>query len=141
MAGLGLAPGAVDIDLGSTVPPVLADPALLERAIANLVANAARFAPPGSPVRVEAGAAGDRVDVRIVDAGPGIPAAARAQIFQPFQRLGDQPAGSGVGLGLAVAQGFVTALGGTIEIDDTPGGGTTFVISLPAAASPAPVEA
>ena len=108
-----------------------ADPALLERVIANLVANAARFAPPGSPVRVEAGLAGDRVDVRIVDAGPGIPATARAQIFQPFQRLGDQPAGSGVGLGLAVARGFVTAMGGAIEIDDTPGGGTTFVLLLP----------
>jgi two-component system, OmpR family, sensor histidine kinase KdpD len=137
VAWLGLPDDAVDIDLPATVPPVLADAQLLERVVANLVDNAARFAPPGRPVRVEAGAVGERVDLRIVDEGPGIPADARKNAFQPFQRLGDQPAGSGVGLGLAVAQGFVTAMGGTIEVDDTPGGGTTFVVSLPAGPAPA----
>ena len=54
----------------------------------------------------------------------------RDQVFQPFQRLGDSPNGSGVGLGLAVARGFVEAMGGEIAVDDTPGGGTTMVISL-----------
>lgn len=137
VAWLGLPDDAVDIDLPATVPPVLADAQLLERVVANLVDNAARFAPPGRAVRVEAGAVGDRVDLRVVDEGPGIPADALEQAFRPFQRLGDQAAGSGVGLGLAVAQGFVTAMGGTIEVDDTPGGGTTFVVSLPAGPVPA----
>jgi two-component system sensor histidine kinase KdpD len=136
VGGLGLGSDAVDIDLPPTVPPVLADPALLERVVANVVDNSSRFAPPGSPVRVEAGAVGDRVDVRIVDRGPGIPEADRPRVFQPFQRLGDHPGGDGVGLGLAVAQGFVAAMGATIEVDDTPGGGTTFVVSLPAAPRP-----
>jgi two-component system sensor histidine kinase KdpD len=85
-------------------------------------------------VRVEAGAVQNRVDLRIVDHGPGIPPADRYRIFQPFQRLGDHPTnGTGVGLGLAVARGFVDAMGGEIEVEDTPGGGVTMVLSLPAA--------
>jgi two-component system sensor histidine kinase KdpD len=76
------------------------------------------------------------VDVRVVDRGPGIPEADRDRVFQPFQRLGDNPNGEGVGLGLAVAEGFVTTMGGTIEVDETPGGGATIVITLPAAPEP-----
>jgi two-component system sensor histidine kinase KdpD len=136
VAALGLPPDAVDIDLPPTVPPVLADPALLERSLANVIDNSARFAPPGRPVRVEAGAVGGVVDVRVVDRGPGIPDADRDRVFQPFQRLGDNPNGEGVGLGLAVAEGFVTTMGGTIEVDETPGGGATIVITLPAAPEP-----
>ena len=100
--------------------------------MANVVGNAVAFTPTGRRVRVEAGAVGDRVDLRVVDRGPGIPLADREQVFQPFQRLGDShrtaPAS---GLGLAVARGFVEAMGGDVEIEDTPGGGTTMVITLP----------
>ena len=109
---------------------VEADPVLLERAIANIVDNALRFAPPGEPIRVEAGAIAGRVDLRVVDTGPGIPPDARDQVFRPFQRLGDSPGGTGVGLGLAVARGFVLAMGGDLTAEDTPGGGTTMVLSL-----------
>jgi two-component system sensor histidine kinase KdpD len=115
------------------LPPVQADPALLERALANVIDNAARFTPPGCRVRVEAGAFDSHLDIRVVDQGPGIPREQRETMFQPFQRLGDRDTRTGVGLGLAVARGFVTTMGGTIEIDDTPGGGTTVVISLPVA--------
>lgn len=130
VAGLRLGPGAVDIDLDPTLPRVVADPALLERVIANVIENATHFSPPDVPVVVSAAPVGDMVHLRVADRGPGIPDALREQVFKPFQRLGDQPKGVGVGLGLAVAKGFVEAIDGRIEIDDTPGGGCTMVIVL-----------
>jgi two-component system sensor histidine kinase KdpD len=84
-------------------------------------------------VRVDAGRADDRIDLRIVDRGPGVPRAQRESMFRPFQRLGDSPQDGGVGLGLAVAKGFVEAMDGTIEVEDTPGGGLTVILRLRAA--------
>ena len=123
----------VDSDVPETVPPVRADGPLLERALANVIDNAVRYTSPGQRVRIEAGAVAGHIDVRVIDQGPGIPRSQRDQVFQPFQRLGDNPTGAGVGLGLAVAHGFLTAMGATIELDDTPGGGTTALISIAAA--------
>jgi two-component system sensor histidine kinase KdpD len=122
----------VIVDVPETLPPVDVDAALLERAIANLVDNAVRHSPPNRPVQVQAGAVAGRVDLRVVDRGPGVATAHRDLIFRPFQRLGDVSSGSGVGLGLAVAKGFVEAVGGQISVEDTPGGGLTMVISLAA---------
>jgi two-component system sensor histidine kinase KdpD len=133
VASLGRRGALVDVEVDETLPPIRADAALLERALANLIDNAIRFTPPGRRVRVGAGAFSDRLDVRVVDQGAGIARPDRERVFQPFQRLGDQHPGGGVGLGLAVTRGFVNAMGGTIEIDDTPGGGTTVVLSLPVA--------
>jgi two-component system sensor histidine kinase KdpD len=121
------------VRLSETLPAVLADPALLERVLANIIENAVRASPPGQAVVVEGATRGDAVDVLVVDRGPGIPRELRAQAFEPFQRLGDQQQGTGVGLGLAVARGFTSAMGGTLEIDDTPGGGTTMRVTLPIA--------
>lgn len=118
------------IDVPDTLPLVDVDPGLLERAVANLIDNALTWAPPESSVSVEAAAVGDRVDLRIADRGPGIPRRDRDRVFLPFQRLGDSPNGAGVGLGLALARGFVEAMAGTIAVDDTPGGGTTMTVSL-----------
>ncbi len=129
LAGLSQA-DRVDADVPETLPRVTADAALLERAVANIVENALAWSPTAQHVRVEACVVDHHVDLRVVDRGPGIPRRMRDQVFQPFQRLGDSPNGSGVGLGLAVARGFVEAMGGEIAIDDTPGGGTTMVISL-----------
>jgi two-component system sensor histidine kinase KdpD len=120
----------IDVDVPETLPRVLADPALLERTIANVVENALAWSPPDSRVRVEACVDRHRVDLRVVDRGPGIPRSERDEVFRPFQRLGDQSSGTGVGLGLAVARGFVEAMGGEIAVDDTPGGGVTMVLSL-----------
>jgi two-component system sensor histidine kinase KdpD len=73
------------------------------------------------------------LQLRIIDQGPGVDEADRDRMFQPFQRLGDAPDGAGVGLGLAVARGLSTAVGATLEAEDTPGGGLTMVMSIPLA--------
>ncbi|TFV61026.1 sensor histidine kinase KdpD [Mycobacterium sp. PS03-16] len=117
----------VDVDDGV----VLADAGLLERVLANLIDNALRYAPDG-PVRVTAGRVGARVLIAVVDEGPGIPRGAEEQMFGAFQRLGDQDTSTGVGLGLSVARGFVEAMGGTVTVGDTPGGGLTVEIDLAA---------
>jgi two-component system sensor histidine kinase KdpD len=132
VAGLG-GRERLDLIVPETLPQVLADPALLERALANLAVNALRYSPADRLVRVEAGAVGGNIDLRVIDSGPGVPVAQRESIFEPFQRLGDNGADSGVGLGLAVARGFVRAMGAELELDDTPGGGLTAIISLPCA--------
>ncbi|HYR64435.1 MAG TPA: sensor histidine kinase KdpD [Actinomycetota bacterium] len=123
---------SLTVDVPDSLPAVDADPALLERSVANVVENALSWSPEGRPVRVEAGEVGDRVDLRVIDRGPGIPLGDRERVFQPFQRLGDggRVAPNGVGLGLAVSRGFVEAMGGELLVEDTPGGGTTMILSL-----------
>jgi len=128
--GLGERGHTVEMRVDERLPRVHADAALLERAVANMVDNALAWSPSDRPVRVEAGAVAGRVDLRVVDRGPGIPADQRERVFLPFQRLGDQSNGTGTGLGLAVARGFVDAMGGEITVEDTPGGGLTIVVSL-----------
>jgi two-component system, OmpR family, sensor histidine kinase KdpD len=123
----------VQVDVSAELPLVLTDGALLERAIANLVSNALAWSPADRDVWIEAATVRGHVDLRIIDRGPGIPVEARERIFQPFQRLGDRSNDAGVGLGLAIAKGFVEVIGGQLEVDDTPGGGCTFTISLPIA--------
>ncbi len=107
------------------------DPSLLERAIANVIANAVGVVTRATPVHVDAARIGDSIHLRVVDSGPGVRPEDRARVFRPFQRLGDRSSQGGVGLGLAVARGFVEANGGEITLDDTPGGGLTVLITLP----------
>lgn len=125
---LASAGNAVAIDLPEPPPTVWADPGLLERAVANVMANAQAAAPPGRAVRVHAGAVGDHVEVRVIDQGRGVPVSQREEIFQPFQRRGDGI--GGLGLGLAIARGFTRAMEGDLTVEDTAGGGATFVFSL-----------
>ncbi|GGR92803.1 sensor histidine kinase [Streptomyces humidus] len=131
---------AVALDIPETLPMVAVDKGLLERSVANVVENAVKYSPDGEPVVVSASALADRVEVRVVDRGPGVPDEAKDRIFAPFQRYGDAPRGNGVGLGLAVARGFAEAMGGTLTAEDTPGGGLTMVLTLPAAPSHAPTD-
>lgn len=119
----------VKVDVEGTV--VMADAGLLERVLANLIDNALRYA-PNCIVRVNAGQVGDRVLINVIDEGPGIPPGAEDLLFAPFQRFGDSDNTTGVGLGLSVARGFVEAMGGAIQATDTPGGGLTVVVDLPA---------
>ena len=132
LAGLGVRRAGRRGGHPGQTPPALGDEALLERALANVIANAVAFS-RGEQVLVRVGRVRDEVDVRIADRGPGVPPAERDRIFLPFQRLGDTQRREGVGLGLAIAKGFVEAMGGTIEADDTPGGGLTIVVRLRAA--------
>ncbi|WP_327430709.1 sensor histidine kinase [Streptomyces sp. NBC_01236] len=115
------------------IPAVLADPPLLERVIANLVGNAARHSPAGLRVLLTASAHAGRVEVRVVDRGPGLPPTDRDRLFEPFQRLGDTDNTTGLGLGLALSRGLTEAMAGTLVPEDTPGGGLTMVLSLPCA--------
>jgi two-component system sensor histidine kinase KdpD len=133
MALGGVPEHSVTLDIPESLPMVAVDPGLLERSVANVVENAVKYSDPEDQVLVAASALGDRVEVRVVDRGPGVPEKAREHIFEPFQRYGDAPRGTGVGLGLAVARGFAEAMGGTLVAEDTPGGGMTMVLTLRAA--------
>ena len=126
----------VQVLVDESLPLVVADAGLLERVVANLVENATRHG-AGSAVRLTGAVLGGRVQLRVVDRGPGVPDPDKERIFAAFQRAGDVPAGNGVGLGLAVARGFTEATGGQLWAEDTPGGGLTMVLSLPVAGVPA----
>ena len=130
VASLGPRGDQVAVHIDDPLPRVHTDPVLLERAVANLVDNALIHA-GGAGLRIEAGPVADRVDIRVIDRGPGIQQDDREVVFRPFQRLGDSENRVGVGLGLAVARGFVAAVGGELDVEDTPGGGCTMVIRLP----------
>ena len=121
----------LDVDLPIDLPDVDTDPVLLERVLANLVSNAIRYSPSGQPVRIATGVVGTRVEILVIDRGPGIPPEHRSAALRPFQRLGDEGTELGVGLGLAVAHGFTEQLGGELRLETTPGGGLTVAVNLP----------
>jgi len=131
---LGCDTGGVEVlvDVPDDLPLALADGGLLERVLANLIANACAAGPPGRPVEVRGHRDGGELLLRVIDHGPGIPPGDRDRVFTPFQRLDDHTSG-GLGLGLAIARGFTEAQGGTLTPSDTPGGGLTMTVSLPAA--------
>jgi two-component system, OmpR family, sensor histidine kinase KdpD len=131
---------SVLLEIPADLPEVLVDPGILERVISNLVANALRYSPPGSPPLLSASSLGDRIELRVIDRGPGIPEEQIGRMFVPFQRLGDTDNTTGIGLGLALSRGLSEAMAGTLESEETPGGGLTMALSLPtvrpASASP-----
>ncbi|HEV7898972.1 MAG TPA: ATP-binding protein [Planosporangium sp.] len=130
---LGEAGRDIRIHVPEDVPEVYADPALLERVLVNLIANALRFSPDEQPPTLRVSEHGGQVEVRVIDHGPGIPVADRERVFLPFQRLGDRDNETGVGLGLALSRGLAEAMGGDLSPDTTPGGGLTMTLSMPVA--------
>lgn len=126
------APSRVQLQLPETLPEVRVDIGLAERVLANLIDNALQNSPAGDAVTIRGSARGEHVLCEVVDHGIGVPEQLRRQIFAPFQRFGDRRTG-GIGLGLAVARGFTEAMGGGLEPTDTPGGGLTMQLLLPAA--------
>ena len=134
---LGLRSVGVDLDLPDDLVEVDVDQALMERVVANLIGNAVRFSPPGKRVVVSARQVGSNVQLRVIDHGPGIRSADKSIVLQPFHRLGDSAASGGLGLGLAIADGLTGAMGGRLELLDTPGGGLTAVLTVPVVSAPA----
>jgi two-component system sensor histidine kinase KdpD len=129
---LGLGPADVELDLPQDLPAVIADAGLLQRVIVNLLDNAMRFSPGERAVRISASEFAGMIEIRIADRGPGVEADRREDIFVPFQRLGDTDNLTGLGLGLALSKGFTEGMGGTLLAEETPGGGLSMVIALPA---------
>jgi two-component system, OmpR family, sensor histidine kinase KdpD len=132
LSGIGPPARAVMVRVPPRLPPVMVDPPIMERVIANVTANALRYSPSGSPPLLTASVRGRMVVVRVVDRGPGVPAADMDRIFVAFQRLGGTESSTGVGLGLTVSRGLTEAMHGTLEPEETPGGGLTMAISVPA---------
>ena len=135
--GLGPVAQPVVVDVPDDLPEVQADPGLLERVVANLVANAVQYSPPDVPPMLTGSTLADHVELRVIDRGPGIPPSDLDRVFAPFQRLGDTDNTTGVGLGLALSRGLTEAMGGTLTPEETPGGGLTMVVSLLVAGSEA----
>lgn len=134
----GIAADSVRIELPPDLPAARADAALAERTLGNLVQNAIRHSPPGEPVRIRASTVRDRIELRVVDRGPGVPDDAQEQIFEPFGRIEPRPVESSVGLGLSVARGFAELMGGSLTAEDTPAAGSRWCChsARPAAARP-----
>ena len=134
-----LAPHPLEISVPEGMPPVRADFALMEQALANLLLNAARHTPDATPVFVTAGLDRDgrRAYFTVADRGPGFPLAMRERLFKKFER-GDAAHAGGLGLGLSLVRGFVVAQGGEVVVGENPGGGAVFTIYLPHSAPQAP---
>jgi two-component system sensor histidine kinase KdpD len=126
----------IEFALPDDMPLVRADAAQLERVFSNLIQNAVKFSPPGSPVRITGAATAGLVTVRVTDHGRGIAMHERARVFEPFFR-GRGQQGAGSGLGLAISRGFVEANGGRIVLQTGSGRGTSFAVSFPIAHQPA----
>jgi two-component system sensor histidine kinase KdpD len=129
----------VDVDVPEELPPVLVDPVRLDQVLTNLLDNARGYA-AASPVQVVARRAGDAVELRVVDHGPGIPDPERERVFDQFYRVERGRRPEGTGMGLAICRGIVEAHGGTLRVEATPGGGASFVLTLPVLPRPAPAE-
>ena len=137
---LSLGPSAVELALDPALPPLQADPVLLQRVLVNLLTNAFRHSPADQRVIVSTSRLGERAELRIIDRGAGVPPERHGSIFQPFQRYGDTDNTTGLGLGLALSKGFTEGMGGSLTPEDTPGGGLTMVISLPLAAGESDIQ-
>jgi two-component system sensor histidine kinase KdpD len=118
----------VQVEIPADLPLVDGDYTQIDQLVTNLLENAARYAPPGSLVRVGASEREAFVELRVADEGIGVPDWERRRIFEPF-RTGEGSRSSGVGL--AICRAIVEAHGGTIDVDRTPGGGATFIVTLP----------
>ncbi|MBK8098345.1 MAG: HAMP domain-containing histidine kinase [Planctomycetes bacterium] len=133
-AALRLVGQQLDLDVPRQLPALLGDREVLVRALRNLLENAAKYAPPGTTVDLRVRVHDHWLEIEIGDRGPGIPAAERAAIFQPFVRGSAVPhTTSGSGLGLALVAAAARAHSGSIRVHERRGGGSVFSLSLPLA--------
>jgi signal transduction histidine kinase len=123
----------VSLLVAAAAPAVMAevDAALVERVLANLVSNALRFAPRGTPIAIEVSNQEARAVVEVANRGPSIPPEKMSEIFEPFVKSDDRPHAAGAGLGLAFCRLAVDLHGGTISVSEPDGGGARFRVELP----------
>lgn len=140
LENLGPSDHHVDIRIPDGIPELLADPALVERILVNLVTNARHHSPTGERVLLTAGSHADRVEIRVIDRGLGAHPPHHERTLRPFQRLGTEESHAGAELGLTLARGLAEEMGGTLAPEETPGDGVTMVLSLPTAAPSASHE-
>ncbi len=126
----------LELDVEEERLVVETDAALAQRVLANVITNGCRFGPLAEPVRVRAGVVAGRLEILVVDRGPGVPEPVRRAVTAPFEHLSGETLGAG--LNLSVASGLAQVLGGEIRFEDTPGGGTTVVVELPLTQGPSP---
>jgi two-component system sensor histidine kinase KdpD len=133
LAGQGtrLAAHPVSVNLPRDLPLVEIDSLLIERVFANLLENAVKYTPPGTPIGISAATAADELVVTLSDRGPGIPAGEEQRIFEKFHRVGSEGNQGGAGLGLTICRAIVQAHGGRIWADNLPSGGAAFHFALP----------
>ena len=131
-----LAAHAVKVELAPDLPLVSVDPVLIEQVLANLLENAAKYTPAGTPIEIRARLDQERMTVEVADRGPGIPAGDEARLFDKFYRVHAESAQSGVGLGLAICKAIVDAHGGRITAANRADGGAVFRLELPAGTPP-----
>jgi two-component system sensor histidine kinase KdpD len=124
-----------DVRVPPDLPLVEMDDVLIEQVLINLLDNAAKYTPPGSPISIVVSGDPHRITVEVADRGPGLPPGAEERIFEKFYRTGTAP-GRGAGLGLAIAKGIVDAHGGRIWAHNLPEGGAAFFFSLPVTGTP-----
>lgn len=122
---------SIDINIDSALPPIKGDPILLERVIGNLLENALRFSPKDKTVTIAAAQVDSRIEIRIIDHGPGLSKKDTSKLFTPFQRFGDRDNSTGVGLGLAIVKGFTELMNGQVSMEATFQGGLTMVLAFP----------
>jgi two-component system sensor histidine kinase KdpD len=112
------------------------DAVLIEQVFINLLENAVKYTPPGTPVEISAAGVDGAVRVDVADRGPGLPPGEELRIFEKFYRVPVATATSGVGLGLTICRGIITAHGGRIWAENRPGGGAVFRFTLPLSGPP-----
>jgi len=139
LSGVDADPVPVEVKLPREIPFVEVDSAQVERALVNLLANAQRFAPMGTPVTVTVSAGDEEVILRIANNGPAIQPHDLDQVFEPFVRLAGDDDREGSGLGLAIARSFAEANGGRVWAESPPVGGAAFGLAFPLAHVPVEV--
>jgi two-component system sensor histidine kinase KdpD len=126
----------VKVEIMPTLPPVEIDAVLMERALCNLLENAAKYSPPGTEIGLSAGQVNNWLEIEICDRGPGLPEGSEAEIFGLFRRGQRESNIPGVGLGLAIVCTIVEAHGGRVDADNRSDGGACFRLHLPMGAPP-----
>ncbi|HEX6736949.1 MAG TPA: ATP-binding protein, partial [Vicinamibacteria bacterium] len=131
-------PSRAAVSLPRGLPLVPCDGALIEQVVVNLLENALKYSPPGTPIEVSGEESPHEVTVSVADRGPGVPAAEQERIFEKFYQAPAARRAGGVGLGLAICRAIAQAHGGRIWVEARPGGGAVFRLALPRGAAPAP---